>query len=109
MDLIEKGHRPAAARLLNGWLERTVDYAGLALLPLFLSLRAAIRAKVLGLAAMRDPNADLTSHAATSTWPSVSSTRRLPSSSPSVAAPAPARPPSLELWPRTWPVQPRVR
>ena len=58
MDLIEKGHRPAAARLLNGWLERTVDYAGLALLPLFLSLRAAIRAKVLGLAAMRDPNAD---------------------------------------------------
>ena len=42
---------------------------------------------------MRDPNADLTSHAATSTWPSVSSTRRLPSSSPSVAAPAPARPP----------------
>ena len=33
MDLIEKGHRPAAARLLNGWLERTGDHAGLALLP----------------------------------------------------------------------------
>ena len=59
MDLIEQGHRPAAARLLNGWLERTGDHAGLALLPLFLSVRAAIRAKVLGLAAIRDPAADL--------------------------------------------------
>jgi hypothetical protein len=59
MDLIEQGHRPAAARLLDGWLERTGDHAGLALLPLFLSLRAAIRAKVLGLAAIRDPAADL--------------------------------------------------
>ena len=58
MDLIEKGHQSAATRLLNGWLERTGDHAGLALLPLFLSLRAAIRAKVLGLAALRDPNAD---------------------------------------------------
>jgi hypothetical protein len=58
MDLIEKGHRPVATRLLNGWLERTRDHAGLALLPLFLSLRAAIRAKVLGLAALRDPTAD---------------------------------------------------
>lgn len=58
MDLIEKGHRPAAARLLNGWLERTGDHTGLALLPLFLSLRAAIRAKVLGLAAKLDVDAD---------------------------------------------------
>ena len=59
MDLIEKGHRPAAARLLNGWLERTGDHAGLALLPLFLSLRAAIRAKVLGLTARDHPSSDL--------------------------------------------------
>jgi aminoglycoside phosphotransferase family enzyme/predicted kinase len=58
MDLVEKRHRPAAARLLGGWLERTGDHAGLALLPLFLSLRAAIRAKVLGLAALREPQAD---------------------------------------------------
>ena len=58
MDLVEKGYRPAAARLLNGWLERTHDHAGLVLLPLFLSLRATIRAKVLGLAALRDPDAD---------------------------------------------------
>src|SRR5918993_6059044 len=53
MDLVEKGLRPAAARLLNGWLERTADHAGLALLPLFLSVRAVVRAKVLGLAAAR--------------------------------------------------------
>ena len=58
MDLIEKGHRPAATRLLNGWLERTADHAGLVLLPLFLSLRAAIRAKVLGLAARGDASAE---------------------------------------------------
>ena len=43
MDLIEKGHRPEACSLLNGWLDRTGDLAGLALLPLFLSLRAVIR------------------------------------------------------------------
>jgi predicted kinase len=58
MDLIEKGHRPAATRLLNGWLERTTDHAGLALLPLFLSLRAVIRAKVTALAALREPGGD---------------------------------------------------
>ncbi len=57
MDLIEKGHRPEACRLLNGWLERTGDLAGLALLPLFLSLRAVIRAKVLGLAVLRGADA----------------------------------------------------
>ena len=57
MDLIEKGHRPEACSLLNGWLERTGDLAGLALLPLFLSLRAVIRAKVLGLAVIRGADA----------------------------------------------------
>jgi aminoglycoside phosphotransferase family enzyme len=39
MDLIEQGHPKAACRLLNRWLERTGDHDGLALLPLFLSLR----------------------------------------------------------------------
>ena len=59
MDLLEKGHRRPRHRLLNGWLERTGDHAGLALLPLFLSLRAAIRAKVMGLAVLqRAPDAD---------------------------------------------------
>ena len=58
MDLIEKGHRPAACRLLNRWLERTGDYGGLAPLPLFLSLRVAIRAKVLGLAITQGARGD---------------------------------------------------
>ena len=49
MDLLERGHAAEANRLLNGWLERTADHAGLALLPLFLSLRAVIRAKVMRL------------------------------------------------------------
>lgn len=53
MDLTAKGHRAEANRLLNGWLERTLDHAGLELLPLYLSLRAVIRAKVNGLAATR--------------------------------------------------------
>ncbi|MFO1048182.1 MAG: AAA family ATPase [Geminicoccaceae bacterium] len=58
MDLIEKGHREAGCRLLNRWLERTGDYECLALLPLFLSLRAAIRAKVLGLAITQGARGD---------------------------------------------------
>ncbi len=47
MDLLQRDHAVEANRLLNGWLERTTDHAGLALLPLFLSLRAVIRAKVI--------------------------------------------------------------
>jgi aminoglycoside phosphotransferase family enzyme/predicted kinase len=49
MDLVERGHEGAANRVLNGYLaasRRTADYDGLAALPLFMSLRAAIRAKV---------------------------------------------------------------
>ena len=48
MDLWERGSREAANALLNGYLQRGPEahYAGLAALPLFLSLRAAIRAKV---------------------------------------------------------------
>ena len=58
MDLIEKGHPEAACRLLNRWLERTGDHGGLSLLPLFLSLRAVIRAKVLGLAVTQGAGTD---------------------------------------------------
>ncbi|RUQ72988.1 aminoglycoside phosphotransferase [Azospirillum doebereinerae] len=51
MDLCERGLRGHAARLLNGYLWQSKaeedEITGLALLPLFLSLRAAIRAKVL--------------------------------------------------------------
>lgn len=50
MDLCERGYRPAANRLLNRYLwgshDLAADLKGLALLPLFLSLRAAVRAKV---------------------------------------------------------------
>jgi hypothetical protein len=54
MDLCERGYRPAANLLLNRTLwgsgALTADLQGLALLPLFLSLRAAVRAKVEALA-----------------------------------------------------------
>lgn len=49
MDLCERGHLPAANRLLNRYLveaRRPEDLDGLAALPLFMHLRAAIRAKV---------------------------------------------------------------
>ena len=49
MDLWERGLRSEANRVLNRWLvhrRQPDDLDGLALLPLFLSMRAAIRAKV---------------------------------------------------------------
>jgi aminoglycoside phosphotransferase family enzyme/predicted kinase len=50
MDLWERGFRPVANLLLNRYLSGTPDIAadldGLRLLPLFLSLRASVRAKV---------------------------------------------------------------
>ncbi|MEO1016500.1 MAG: AAA family ATPase [Pseudomonadota bacterium] len=48
MDLIEKGHRPAAQYVLNAYNQRLTADAALALMPLFLSVRAAIRAKLNG-------------------------------------------------------------
>lgn len=46
MDLDSHGLRTHANILLNRYLERTGDYGGLAVLPLFLACRAAIRAHV---------------------------------------------------------------
>src|SRR6266540_3427902 len=49
MDLVERGFKPAANVVFNRYLvetKRTEDLDALASLPLFLSLRAAIRAKV---------------------------------------------------------------
>ncbi len=46
MDLCERGYRQSANIVLNQYLARTSDFDGLALLPLFLSIRAAIRAKI---------------------------------------------------------------
>ncbi|ALG74966.1 hypothetical protein VY88_25735 [Azospirillum thiophilum] len=50
MDLDHRGLRPLGNAVLNRYLEETADYGGLAALPLFLSLRAAVRAKVLAAA-----------------------------------------------------------
>ncbi|MCC7272561.1 MAG: AAA family ATPase [Alphaproteobacteria bacterium] len=46
MDLWVRGLRVAAHRFLGRYVERTGDLAGLALMPLFLSMRAAVRAHV---------------------------------------------------------------
>jgi hypothetical protein len=49
MDMVERGLKPAANAVLNRYLSETrraEDFDALAALPLFLSLRAAIRAKV---------------------------------------------------------------
>jgi aminoglycoside phosphotransferase family enzyme/predicted kinase len=51
MDLLHQERRALGQRLLNGYLDATWDDGGVGLLPLFLACRAAIRAKVLGLAA----------------------------------------------------------
>jgi predicted kinase len=62
MDLVERGLPEAANRVLNGYLARTrrlEDLDALAALPLFLSLRAAIRAKV---TAARLPHAGAEQH-----------------------------------------------
>ncbi len=46
MDLEHRGLRWAANRVLNRYLARTADYACLALLPFYMSVRAAVRAHV---------------------------------------------------------------
>jgi aminoglycoside phosphotransferase family enzyme/predicted kinase len=51
MDLLERGLAAQAWRLLQGYVERSGEAEGLALLPLFIGARAAIRAKVEGFAA----------------------------------------------------------
>jgi aminoglycoside phosphotransferase family enzyme/predicted kinase len=57
MDLLHRDLGALAQRLLSGYLEATWDDAGTALLPLFLSVRAAIRAKVAGFAARAEAGA----------------------------------------------------
>ena len=51
MDLCHRDLRAHGQRLLSGYLDATWDDGGSPLLPLFLSVRAAIRAKVQGFAA----------------------------------------------------------
>jgi aminoglycoside phosphotransferase family enzyme/predicted kinase len=56
MDLCHRDLRALAQRLISGYLDATWDDEGVALLPLFLSVRAAIRAKVQGFAADLEKN-----------------------------------------------------
>ena len=51
MDLHHRGHDELGNRVLNRYLDRSEDGGGLAAMPLFLSLRAAIRAHVTAVAA----------------------------------------------------------
>jgi aminoglycoside phosphotransferase family enzyme/gluconate kinase len=46
MDLHDRGEMVLAQRFLNGYLERSGDYAGLAMMPFYLVYRALVRAKV---------------------------------------------------------------
>lgn len=46
MDLEDRARPDLAHRFLNAYLERTGDYAGLAVLPFYLAYRALVRAKV---------------------------------------------------------------
>lgn len=57
MDMAHRGLRDLANRVFNRYLARTGDVGGLAALPLFLSLRAAIRAHVGASAADAQPAA----------------------------------------------------
>lgn len=57
MDLDDRGLRRLANVVLNTYCERQPELEGLALLPLFLSLRAAIRSHVAGAAMAHQPDA----------------------------------------------------
>jgi predicted kinase len=50
MDLMERGEREAAWQCLQRYGEQRIDDEGQALLPLFMSVRATVRAKVTGFA-----------------------------------------------------------
>jgi len=58
MDLLERGLREPAWRLLQAYNDRRTGDAGLALMPLFLSVRAAVRAKIAGFTATGAGHAD---------------------------------------------------
>jgi aminoglycoside phosphotransferase family enzyme/predicted kinase len=49
MDLLDRGYAELAYRFLNGYLQRTGDYAGLRVLRYYLVYRALVRAKVAAL------------------------------------------------------------
>ena len=63
MDLHHRGHDELGNLVLNRYLDRTGDGGGLAALPLFLSLRAGIRAHVTAAAASRQLATEQSNHA----------------------------------------------
>jgi len=64
MDLLHHGRRDLAYRLLNVYLESSGDYAGLALLPFYVAMRALIRARVLLERAQQQHATGMTANAA---------------------------------------------
>lgn len=56
MDLLHRGHADLASIVFNRYLDRSDEADGLASLPLFLSLRAAVRAHVTARAALPEPS-----------------------------------------------------
>ena len=56
MDLADRGRADLAHRFLDAYLERTGDYAGLAVLPFYLAYRAMVRAKIARLRATQLAN-----------------------------------------------------
>jgi aminoglycoside phosphotransferase family enzyme/predicted kinase len=57
MDFMAHGRRDLAFRFLDGWLERTGDHGGLAVLPSYLVYRALVRALVARLRRVAEPGA----------------------------------------------------
>ena len=53
---MHRGHANLAYRFLNGYLQQTGDYAGLELLPFYLSYRAMVRAKIAGFRLAQEPS-----------------------------------------------------
>jgi len=58
MDLLDRGYAGLAYRFLNGYLQRTGDYAGLRLLRYYLVYRALVRAKVAALRLVQSAGAE---------------------------------------------------
>ena len=113
MDLIERGLKPAATIVLNRYLTdrgRDDDLDALAALPLFLSVRAAIRAKVTAARAKgrqlhcQGPRTPPSKARATiSRWRKNCSRRRCRAASRSADYRAPASRCWRGCWRRTWP------
>lgn len=58
MDLVARERHDLAARFLNRYLERTGDYAGMALLDLYFVYRCLVRAKVAAISRRESPDPD---------------------------------------------------